>query len=316
MAVGNSGGSRADGDSWDIASSVGATAAGVAAARAAETAREDRLICDQFAAVLIDGPELKEMLAKSSELAATVPGYGVVQRQMVDYHAARTHYFDAFFTSAAAAGLRQAVILASGLDSRAFRLPWPERTTVFEIDQPEVLKYKSSRLTAVGAATTATTWRRVPVDLRDDWPTALCNNGFDPVLPTAWSTEGLLPFLTGQSQDALLRQVERLSAPGSRIAVECYRADGSLVAWIERMDQRLRAEAGDEAAEAFSAGDIWYDDRDRAEPVDWLSSRGWRTRSVAAADYLAQLGRPLPPDEDPFAALANFVVAERGESSG
>ena len=77
------------------------------------------------------------------------------------------------------------------------------------------------------------------------------------------------------------------------------------------MDQRVRAEAGDEAAEAFSAGDIWYDDHDRTEPVDWFSRRGWHTRSVAAADYLAQLGRPLAPDEEPFAALANFVVAER-----
>lgn len=171
-------------------------------------------------------------------------------------------------------------------------------------------------LGAIGAATTATAWQRVRVDLRDDWPTALYDNGFDPELPTAWSAEGLLPFLTGPAQDVLFGQVARLSAPGSRIAVECYRADGSLVKWIERMDQRVRAEAGDEAAEAFSAGHIWYDDRDRTEPVDWFSGRGWRTRSVAAPDYLAQLGRPLAPDEDAFAALANFVVAERGKCLG
>ncbi len=231
---------------------------------------------------------------------------------MVDYHAARTqHYFDAFFTSATGAGLRQAVILASGLDSRAFRLPWPEQTTVFEIDQPEVLEYKSNRLAAVGAATTATTWRRVPVDLRDDWPTALCDNGFNPALPAAWSAEGLLPFLTGQSQDALFGQVERLSAPGSRIAVECYRADGSLVAWIERMDQRMRAEAGDEertrSAPAISGTTMM------AGPSPWSGSAvaGGRPDRWPPPTTSPNWRRPLPPDEESFAALANFVVAER-----
>lgn len=305
----NGGASRTDSDTWDIASSVGVTAAGVAAARAAETTRADRLICDQFAAVLIDSPELKDLLAKAGELAATVPSRAVVQRQMIDFHAARTHYFDAFFTAAAAAGLRQAVILASGLDSRAFRLPWPEDTTVFEIDQPAVLDYKTRRLAAVDAAPTAARWQRVSADLRDDWPTALCDNGFGPEQPTAWSIEGLLPFLTGPAQDTLFSRIEDLSAPGSRIAIESYRADGSLVAWIEQHDQQVRAEGGD--AGTSGVGDIWYGDHDRTEPVDWFAGRGWRTRSTPAADYLAELGRPLSPDEDSFAEMATFVIAER-----
>ena len=310
VAVNSGGGSRAEGDSWDITSGVGATAADVAAARAAETARPDALIHDPFAAILLDGREVTDVLATSSEESATASARGVIQRQMVDYHAARTHYFDAFFTSTADAGIRQVVILASGLDSRAFRLSWPPQTTVFEIDQPKVLQYKADRLAAVGASPTAA-WRPVAADLRDDWPTALRENGFDPRLPTAWSAEGLLPFLTGRAQDTLFGQVASLSAPNSRIAVECYRADGSLLAWIARVGERMRAEADEQTMDDSSPADIWYDDNDRTEPAQWFDQHGWPIRSVAAADYLAQLGRPLSAAEDSFAAFANFVAAEK-----
>jgi methyltransferase (TIGR00027 family) len=174
---------RTDNDSWDIATSVGATAVGVAAARATETASDNPLISDPYAAVLVSSPELEDLMGKMATMRKKVPEFAAAERQMVDYQAARTHFFDAYFTAAAAAGTRQHVILAAGLDSRAYRLPWPDGTTVYEIDQPKVLEYKSAMLAAHGAEPTATS-RHVAVDLRHDWPKALQDKGFDPTQPT------------------------------------------------------------------------------------------------------------------------------------
>src|SRR5699024_6712569 len=120
---------------------------------------------------------------------------------------------------AVAAGVRQVVILASGLDSRAYRLAWPAGTVVFEIDQPKVLSYKAATLAAHGV-TPSTDRREVPMDLRQDWPAALRAAGFDPAAPTAWLAEGLLMYLPADAQDRLFEQVTALSVPGSRIAVE------------------------------------------------------------------------------------------------
>ena len=122
----------------------------------------------------------------------------------------RTRFFDEFFLAAANDGIRQAVILASGLDARAYRLPWPAGTTVFEIDQARVIEFKSDTLAEIGATPTADR-RAVPVDLRHDWPAALRAAGYDPSKPTAWSAEGLLPFLPPDAQDRLLDNITALS---------------------------------------------------------------------------------------------------------
>src|SRR6185312_7496555 len=187
---------RTDGDSWEITESVGATALGVAAARAVETARDDALIRDEFAYLLVSaaGPEWAQMASSDPAWIGDDEEFRQLHDMSRDYQAVRTHYFDEYFHAAMRAGIRQVVILAAGLDSRAYRLNWPAGTTVFEIDQPKVLEYKTSTLDAHGAQPRA---RRVPVavDLRDDWPAALIAAGFDPSQPTAWLAEGLLPYL-------------------------------------------------------------------------------------------------------------------------
>ena len=124
---------RTDDDTWDIATSVGSTAVLVAAARAAETALPDALITDPHARLLVDGVgggAWDKMMdpAIIEQLDAIDPEIGVVFRHMRNYQAVRTHFFDAFFAEATAAGIRQIVILASGLDSRAYRLDWPAGT--------------------------------------------------------------------------------------------------------------------------------------------------------------------------------------------
>ena len=172
---------RTDNDTWDIASSVGATAVMVAAARAAETDRPDRIITDPYAKVLVAGAGTgawgfigdTDFRAK---VAAQDPEVDALFEHMGNYQAVRTHFFDAYFAAAVDAGIRQVVILASGLDSRAFRLTWPAATTVFEIDQPLVLEYKSATLAAQGATPTADR-REVAIDLRQDWPAALRRAG-------------------------------------------------------------------------------------------------------------------------------------------
>ena len=171
---------RSEGDSWEITESVGATALGVAAARAVETARHDALIRDEFAYLLVAsaGPAWAQMASDDPDWLADDKDGRRLHEMSRDYQAVRTHYFDDYFHAAMRAGVRQVVILAAGLDSRAYRLDWPAGTTVFEIDQPKVLEYKTSTLDAHGAVPKA---RRIPVavDLRDDWPAALIDAGFD-----------------------------------------------------------------------------------------------------------------------------------------
>src|ERR1700742_2457880 len=200
----STGSTRYEGDTWDLASSVGATATMVAAARAMATRADRPLINDPFAEPLVKavGVDLLSRLA-SGELDAAelndvhdgATGSAGAMSRMADNMAVRTKFFDEFFLAATNAGIKQAVILASGLDARAYRLQWPAGTVVYEVDQPQVIEFKSRTLADLGA---------VAVDLRDDWPAALRSAGFDPALPTAWSAEGLLGYLPPEAQDRLL----------------------------------------------------------------------------------------------------------------
>jgi methyltransferase (TIGR00027 family) len=215
---------RTDDDTWDIETSVGATAVMVAAARAAETERDKPLIRDPYAKMLVAGAGTgvwrfmldDDFIAKVADADAEA---AAIFEHMGSYQAVRTHFFDDFFATAIVGGIRQVVILASGLDSRAYRLQWPVGTTVYEIDQPKVLEYKTATLAAQGVSPTAVR-RAVPMDLRFDWPNALREAGFDASAPTAWLAEGLLMYLPANAQDRLFEQITELSAPGSHIAAE------------------------------------------------------------------------------------------------
>src|ERR1700727_496075 len=213
---------RSDGDSWDTTESVGAPPLSVAAPRAVETGSADPLIRDQFAYLLVPSAgQPWARLASSLEWIGDDDHGRRAHRLAVDYQAVRTHYFDSYFAEAAGPGIRQVLILAAGLDSRAFRLDWPAGTTVYEIDQPQVVHYKTTTLESAGAAPTADR-RTVQVDLRDDWAAALTAAGFDPGQPTAWLAEGLLPYLPAEAQDRLFEILTELSVPGSQVAVEAF----------------------------------------------------------------------------------------------
>jgi methyltransferase (TIGR00027 family) len=301
-------------DSWDIATSVGATAVMVALARAVETASADPLIRDEFAEPLVSTPELaavREQVAAwwAPEPDEDDPDFTVDSQQMVNYQAVRTHFFDAYLVEAAASGIRQVVLLAAGLDSRAYRLDWPAGTSVYEIDLPKVLDYKAQTLADVGATPTADR-RAVPVDLRHDWPQALRDAGFDASTPTAWLAEGLLPFLPAAAQEAMFASIDTLSGTGSRVAVEIFGVDNAQREEAqEKWEQRRAKRAARGEDTSFNPFDLWFDDEGRPDPADWFSANGWATVAVAAREEAARLGRPPQSDDRRFAN--GFVTAAK-----
>lgn len=306
---------RSHDDTWDIASSVGVTAVMVAAARARETDSDDPLICDPYARILVAGADTgvwEKMLDPDMQarISTADPQAAALFANMLGYQAVRTHFFDTFFTNASAAGIRQVVILASGLDSRAYRLAWPHGTVVYEIDQPKVLEYKAATLADHGVEPTAER-REVAVDLRQDWPAALTAAGFDPARPTAWLAEGLLMYLPAEAQDRLFEQIGELSAPGSRLSVEAIRHhDEERRAQMRARWEKMADDLGIERTVDIS--DLTYNDLHRAEATDWLNAHGWSASGAESTDEMRRLGRWVEvPDQDPQDSFSTFVVAER-----
>jgi methyltransferase (TIGR00027 family) len=305
---------RTHDDTWDITTSVGITAVMVAAARASETKRPDALITDPYAEILVSGAAtgvweymLDDTIAdKLQDIDAEA---AAMFEHMRGYQAVRTHFFDAFFAGATAAGIRQIVILASGLDSRAYRIAWPAGTVVYEIDQPKVLEYKAATLAAHDVRPAAQR-REVAVDLRFDWPTALRAAGFDPARPTAWLAEGLLMYLPADAQDRLFQQITALSTDGSRIAVETVGSHAShrRDAMRERF-QRISDQLG--IPQTVDVQDLTYDDPERADVADWLNSHGWHATAQPSQDVQRRLGRYVALQGDDDDAFATFVTAEK-----
>jgi methyltransferase (TIGR00027 family) len=277
---------RTDDDSWDITESVGATALGVAWARSQESTSACPLYTDPYAEVFIE-----EAIKRGWKLP---PDYMQERiRSISGYAASRTKWFDEFFIAAGAGGIEQAVILAAGLDARAWRLPWNEGTVVYEIDQPKVLEFKSETLHARGADP-AIRHVAVPVDLRHDWPKALRDAGFDASKPTAWAAEGLLPYLAADGQDLLFERIAQLSAQDTRVGVESFGGgffnEEYLASRREQM-RRLREEAGVTGHDAPDVQDLWYIE-DRTDLSDWFSSHGWEVSVIDAADLMQRYNRP------------------------
>ncbi|OBH26957.1 SAM-dependent methyltransferase [Mycobacterium sp. E342] len=310
---------RTDNDSWEITESVGATALGVASARAAETRSENPLIRDPFAQVFLDAagdgvwnwhsaPQLP------AELVEAEPELPLQMRAMVGYMASRTAFFDDFFRAATDAGIRQAVILAAGLDARAWRLPWPDGGCVYELDQPRVLDFKLSTLTEHGARPSCHRVA-VPVDLRHDWPAALRQAGFDPSKPSVWSAEGLMPYLPAAAQELLFDRVHQLTAPGSRVAVEALGPrflDPELRAKRrERMD-RVRALMARVAPdrEVPRTDELWYFE-EREDVGDWFRRHGWDVTVTPSAELMAGYDRAAPKEVEDLVPGNLFVAAQR-----
>ncbi|OLM01437.1 O-Methyltransferase involved in polyketide biosynthesis [Pseudonocardia sp. Ae406_Ps2] len=281
---------------WDVTRSVGATALAVAAARAAEAERPDPLVVDPYARALVDAAAPGLPLPRGAD-----DDGGVGWRALVDMMAIRTRVLDAALLAAAADGVRQVVVPAAGLDARPYRLAWPDGTSVYEIDQPEVLAHKQRVLGATAARA-----RRVavPCDLRDDWPGALRGSGFDPGRPTAWLVEGLLAYLPPEAEADLLARVDELSAPGSRVALEAVD--------LAVADEYLHTDEVRAMAPAMGSdlAQLW-DTRRRPAPASVLRAAGWDVRERPLGELGADLGRQLTGPVGTLVAHVLIVEASR-----
>lgn len=300
---------RTDNDTWDLATSVGATATMVAAARAIATNADSPLIEDRFAEPLVRavGVDFFTRWVSGDLAVADVDDHesGWKLEHMPAAMAARTRFFDSFFRDATQAGIRQAVILASGLDARAYRLAWPADMTVFEIDQPQVIAFKSATLAELGAAPTAQL-RTVAVDLRNDWPKALADAGFDKSRPTAWIAEGLFGYLPPEAQDRLLDNITALSADGSRLACEAI-PDMSEVDTEKAQEMMRRAtEKWREHGFDLEFGELGYQG-ERNDVAVYLDNLGWRSEGVRMTQLLADSGLGAIPQTNDSVSMADTI---------
>ena len=171
---------------------------------------------------------------------------------------------------------------------------------VYEVDQPQVVAFKTETMAELGAEPTAER-RTVSIDLRDDWPAALRDSGFDDTKPSAWSAEGLLMYLPPDAQDRLFDYITALSAPGSRIATEYHPDNGSTMAERgEAMNDRWASLGCD-----IDLSGLFYEG-ERNNVADYLKDRGWQVNTRPRRELFADYGRTFPADNE-LAALRNIV---------
>ncbi len=280
---------RSESDSWDLATSVGATATMVAAQRALSS--DAGLIDDPFAAPLVRAVGIDVYTRLVNGEIPVTDGTDFDPARMARGMAVRTRFYDNYFIEATRSGIRQAVIMAAGLDARAYRLPWPDGTVVYEVDLPDVIEFKTSTLQDLDAEPTAER-RTVAVDLRDDWPAALRAAGFDPQAPSAWSAEGLVVYLPPEAQDALFGNITALSAPTSQVASE-FVPDTTIF-----KDPRWRAHHDRMTELGF---EVDFDELvyhyERSHIIEDLTKRGWQVSHRSVAEMHAANGFAYADDE-------------------
>ena len=294
-----SGSVRRDGDTWDLATGVGATATAVATSRALAT--RAGIIDDRWAEPLVRAVGETHFL-DILDSAAEPPD----QHRMTLGMALRTRFFDDFLRDAATAGIRQVVILAAGLDARAYRLAWPAATVVYDVDQPGVVAFKSSTLSALGAVPTADV-RAVGIDLREDWPAALRAAGFDDTATTAWIAEGLLMYLPADAQDRLFDHITALSPAGSRLATEFMPSMDAFTDADDDGESRWRRMGfSDDLAGLVYGGE-------RSHVVEYLEGSGWRVAGRPVGELFEDY-RIEQPDDDMSEKFEGFqyISAELG----
>ena len=281
---------RTDGDTWGPESSVGATATMVAVSRALASQGPDALLNDPLADPLVRAVGLDPFI-RMIDGQIMVDDDPLLRREaMNEQIAVRTRFFDDFFIAAADFGIRQAVILASSLDTRAYRLRWPEGMVVYEIDQPQVIDFKTRTLADLGAAPTVER-RPIGIDLRNDWPTALRQHGFDVNQPTAWSAESLLVYLPPEAQDRLFDSIAALSAPGSRVATEHFPDPAG---FSDERAQRLWKRWNRLGLELNMSDLIYHGERSTV--IEYLTAHGCDVTARSAEEMYAHNGFEFPDD--------------------
>jgi methyltransferase (TIGR00027 family) len=266
---------------------VGATARWTAAVRAQESERTDALFVDPWAAALAGS-------AGMAWLAERPPGSGL---PMV----LRTRYFDDFLLRVTGElVIRQVVLVAAGLDTRAFRLSWPGPTHIFELDRAAVLRYKAQILDRAGARPTCER-TTLAADLTAPWAAQLASAGFDAGQAAVWLLEGFLFYLPTTQIIQILDELTTLAAPGSWLGFDIVNhavlTSPWTRAWVEMQAQ---------------AGAPWLGTLE--DPVAMLAARGWVATLSQAGAPDAHFGRwtlPVIPTTAPDMPHNWYVTAHR-----
>jgi methyltransferase (TIGR00027 family) len=265
---------------------VSRTAIGVAWLRWQEADHPDPLFKDPYAGAFLsaarDVVPRDTVRAGRRDSAAAIFGLHVVLR---------TRFYDDYLVAVTGAGVDQVVLLAAGLDARAFRLAWPPGVRLFELDLPELLTFKERVLDDRNAKPGCD---RVvlPVDLREDWPARLVEAGFDPSRPTAWLIEGLLIYLSAEEATTLLSRLDGVSSPGSQVSCEHRDSVANSILAKARASREM-----DEVTALWKGGlgeDL----------AGWLRGRGWRVDTHDGATLADRHGRSHPE-----AASVGFLTA-------
>jgi methyltransferase (TIGR00027 family) len=274
---------RRDDKTWDPATGVGLTATFGAAARAVATNKG--LINDPFAEPLVRAAGVQYFTQVVENEVYGDGGNDPLVTGLMHILAIHTRFLDQFLTRAGRVGIRQTVILASGLDTRPYRLLWPPGTTVYEIDQPEVLDFKTGVLRGLGAKLSANRCA-IGVDLRQDWLAALRRVGFDDTAPTVWIVEQLLVgYLPPNAQNRLLDDVTAASAAGSRFAAD------HIPTWTSSQLEAGRAflDGWRQHGLDVDLAGLTYQGEYRYVP-EYLEAKGWETVERNAADLFTATG--------------------------
>jgi methyltransferase (TIGR00027 family) len=284
---------------------VGVTATLGAAARAVATNKG--LMNDAFAEPLLSAVGIDFLTrAIKDNVFATDDGGDPAMTGLMDALAAHTRFVDEFLADAGRAGIRQVVILASGLDTRPYRLWWPRGTTVYEIDQPQVLDFKSETLHRLDAKL-ATNRCAVGVDLGQDWSAALRRVGFDTAAPTVWIAEQLLVgYLPPGEQSQLLDAVTAASAAGSRFAADHMPTWNPLQLEAERafVDGWRQRGLDVDLASLTYPGEYHY-------VPEYLAAHGWEPVGRNITDLLGAMGLGRRPRNGPGELVPEYVTATR-----
>jgi methyltransferase (TIGR00027 family) len=261
---------------------VALTARWIAAARAHESARPNRLFDDPFAAALAGISELGVTRGGALRAGVSVVDELIVQASRAfgaPLLAIRTRFFDEVLLHAVRAGrVRQVVLLAAGLDARAYRLPWPLGTHLYELDQPAVLAAKAATLAALGAEP-ACHRHTLGVDLAEPgWAENLCAAGYDPRAPSAWLAEGLLMYLDAPAVRHLLLTTAQLAAPGSWLGADLF---NTVVLTAPLLGPLVDLMAAQGAPWHFASDD----------PAGLLAEAGWTAAVTEAREAGARYGR-------------------------
>jgi methyltransferase (TIGR00027 family) len=271
---------------------VGSTARWVAANRALETASATPLFTDAYARELAGEPGFAMLTAVRSAISgATFTGPD-------PYLSIRTRFFDDRMLSAVReSSLRQAVILAAGMDARAFRLDWPSDLVLYEVDRDEVFDHKEAVLARLDAAPRCDR-RIVRADLGGEWAATLVAAGFDVSRPAAILVEGLLYYLDARAAVDVLETIGRLTSEGSWIGIDLVNPQLLSSPYFATYLTKLR-----------ELGCPWTFGVD--EPDAFLAEHGWKTRVLTPGEPGANYERwPYPVASRSLAGAPRTYLVE------